>query len=56
MKNKNKAVVKDEFGYRWFVTKQGKVFPTNWKLQATLEASYARAQSIQEQLYGKKDN
>jgi len=33
-KNKKKRVVKDLSGTRWFVTKTGKVFPTNWRRQA----------------------
>ena len=33
---KNKAVIKDDYGMRWFVTKKGKIFPTNWKMQAAL--------------------
>lgn len=31
---KNKEVVKDERGYKWFLHKNGKAEPTNWKLQA----------------------
>jgi len=37
---KNKFIVKDEYGTRWWVTTRGKVNPTNWKLQALLESTF----------------
>lgn len=54
MKNKNKIIVKDEYGDRWFVTKKGVVQPTNWKNQALLEAARSKDREIQEKLYGRK--
>lgn len=54
MKNKNKIVIKDEYGDRWFVHKKGYVEPTNWKLQCALVTSQVHKREVQEQLYGKK--
>jgi len=31
---KNKQVIKDERGYRWFYHKSGKAEPVSWKMQA----------------------
>lgn len=54
MKNRNKAVVKDEFGDRWFVTKRGLVTPTDWKKQCYLVSAKAYKEEVQEKLYGRK--
>lgn len=55
MKNKNKFVVKDETGMRWFIHKNTKVIePTNWKLQCWMESARIKKQEVQEKLYGKK--
>lgn len=54
MKNKNKIVIKDEYGDRWFVTKRGAVEPTNWKLQALLVSARCHKEEVQEKLYGRK--
>lgn len=54
MKNRNKVVIQDNQGMSWFVTKKGKLFPTNWRLQCALESALANQAEIQEKLYGKK--
>lgn len=54
MKSKNKVVIKDDFGNRWFVTKEGKFWPVNWKMFCALESAKAHKEAVQEKLYGKK--
>lgn len=51
---KNKQVVKDERGYRWYVYKNSEPIPANWKHQCYLVTAKANREEIQEKLYGKK--
>ena len=51
---RNKIVIKDEFGDRWFVTRKGVVQPTHWKLQCALVSAKANKDAVQEKLYGKR--
>jgi hypothetical protein len=54
MKSKNKIVIKDEFGDRWFVHKKGYVEPTHWKKQCLLMSAICNKEEIHEKLYGKR--
>ena len=52
---KNKVIFIDKAtGERWWITKKGKVFPTNWKLQCAMYSEQTAKKEKQEKLYGRK--
>lgn len=48
---KNKIVLRDKEGMRWFMNKAGYVFPTNWKVQAWLVAAQAETANLFKRIY-----
>ena len=52
---KNKVIVIDkDTGRRFWITKKGKLFETNWRKQSSDYATQAKKDEIQKQLYRRK--
>ena len=49
MKHKNKLVIKDSHGQKWWVTLKNKIYPTHWKKQC-----YMYVEQVNRKLYGDK--